>query len=142
MNLISRIILLFMARVCKIKLPIGSHLICASFILSFFYKGYFTNYVDKFLAFLFDHLSFSLRVFTLKSWHFWTIYQPLVNVVCERPIMKIYNREHSQMTSDILEIFLTNLNTYPNQILYYISLFIEIRLPTYLKIWRHMWMLP
>ena len=46
------------------------------------------------------------------------------------------------MTSDILEIFLTNLNTYPNQILYYISLFIEIRLPTYLKIWRHMWMLP
>ena len=37
--------------------------------------------------------------------------------------------------------------TYPNQILYYISLCSKIRcsltyLPTYLKIWRHMWMLP
>ena len=37
--------------------------------------------------------------------------------------------------------------TYPNQILYYISLFTKIRwsltyLSTYLKIWRHMWMLP
>ena len=40
-----------------------------------------------------------------------------------------------------------DLPTFPNQILYYISLFSKIRwsliyLPTYLKIWRHIWMLP
>ena len=40
-----------------------------------------------------------------------------------------------------------DLPTYPNQILYYISLSSKIRcsltyVPTYLKIWCHMWMLP
>ena len=51
------------------------------------------------------------------------------------------------MTSDDLWAFLTYLLTYPNQILYYISLFSKIRfsityLPTYLEIGHHMWTLP
>ena len=36
-------------------------------------------------------------------------------------------REHSHMTSDVLGAFLTYLHTYPNQILYFISLFSKIR---------------
>ena len=35
--------------------------------------------------------------------------------------------EHSYMTSDVLGVFLTYLPTYPNQILYYLSLFSKIR---------------
>ena len=55
--------------------------------------------------------------------------------------------EHSYMTSDVFGAFLTYLSTYPNQILYYISLCSKIRcsltyLSTYPKIWRHIWMLP
>ena len=55
------------------------------------------------------------------------------------------NRDKGAFTYDIRcfgDIF--DLLTYPNQILYYIgSLFSKIRcLPTYLKIWRHKWMLP
>ena len=56
-------------------------------------------------------------------------------------------REHSHMTSDVFWVFLIYLSTYPNQILYYMSLFSKIicsltYLLTYLKIWRHMWMFP
>ena len=55
--------------------------------------------------------------------------------------------EHAHMTSDGFEVFLTYQLTCPNQIRYYIILFSKIRcsltyIPTYLKIWRHMWMLP
>ena len=40
---------------------------------------------------------------------------------------KIGLREHLHMTSDVLGVFLTYLTTYPNQILYCISLFSKIR---------------
>ena len=55
------------------------------------FKGAFTNYVDKFLAF-FDHLPPYVDIFypiflDKKYIHFWTTYPPLlVNVVCERPL--------------------------------------------------------
>ena len=43
------------------------------------------------------------------------------------PNAAICIREHSHMTSDVFGLFLTCLPTYPNQILYYISLFSKIR---------------
>ena len=59
---------------------------------------------------------------------------------------KIHVWDNSHMTSDVFGAFLIHLPTYPNQILYYISLFSKIRcsltyLLTYLKIWCHMWTL-
>ena len=57
----------------------------------FLSKGLFTNYVDKCLD-LFIHLPTPLTFSTLKmltkSQHFWTTYPPpLVNIVCERPLI-------------------------------------------------------
>ena len=60
-------------------------------LLGMYFKGSFTNYVDKILAF-FDHLPPSVDIFygmnVYKKWTFWTTYLPsLVNVVCERPLI-------------------------------------------------------
>ena len=86
MNLISRIILSFMMRVCKIKLHIGNHLICASFILSFFYKGSFTNYVDNILAFS-DHLFTCVDIFYGVSVdQKWTFEDHLPTLSCKRSL--------------------------------------------------------
>ena len=52
------------------------------------YKGPFTNYVDKILAFWPPTPLRSFSTFLpTKSQHFWTTYLPsLVNVVCEHPL--------------------------------------------------------
>ena len=54
--------------------------------------GAVTDYVDKILAFLTTYppaLTFSMVWTLTKRGHFWTTYLPrLVNVVCERPLIK------------------------------------------------------
>ena len=50
------------------------------------YKGLFTNYLDKFLAF-WPPTSLCLHFLPYESWHFLTTYPlVLVNIVCERPL--------------------------------------------------------